>query len=57
MKGHGNLGVSFCANMTLARWNLFGKKIAETINTLTQMGADAVCRCRQLCQPGKLPVL
>lgn len=26
----------------LARWNLFGKKVAETRNTLTQMGIDGV---------------
>ena len=35
------LGGEFIRKYDLARWNIFGKKIAETINTLTQMGADA----------------
>lgn len=35
-------GGEFLRKYDLARWNLLGKKIAETINTLTQMGADAV---------------
>ncbi|HUR67061.1 MAG TPA: RagB/SusD family nutrient uptake outer membrane protein, partial [Chitinophagaceae bacterium] len=35
-------GGEFLRKYDLERWNLYGKKIAETINTLTQMGADAV---------------
>ena len=35
-------GGEFLRKYDLARWNLYGKKVAETINTLTQMGADAV---------------
>jgi starch-binding outer membrane protein, SusD/RagB family len=34
-------GGEFLRKYDLARWNLYGKKVAETINTLTQMGADA----------------
>ncbi|MES2772796.1 MAG: RagB/SusD family nutrient uptake outer membrane protein [Bacteroidota bacterium] len=35
-------GGEFLRKYDLARWNLFGKKVSETINQLTQMGADAV---------------
>jgi hypothetical protein len=35
-------GGEFLRKYDLARWNLYGKKVAETVNTLTQMGADAV---------------
>jgi hypothetical protein len=35
-------GGEFLRKYDLARWNLFGKKVAETVTTLTQMGADAV---------------
>lgn len=35
------LGGEFLRKYDLQRWNLYGKKVAETINTLTQMGADA----------------
>ena len=34
-------GGEFLRKYDLARWNLFSKKVAETITTLTQMGADA----------------
>ncbi|TDH27767.1 RagB/SusD family nutrient uptake outer membrane protein [Segetibacter sp. 3557_3] len=35
-------GGEFLRKYDLARWNLYGKKVAETINAMTQMGADAV---------------
>jgi starch-binding outer membrane protein, SusD/RagB family len=35
-------GGEFLRKYDLARWNLYGEKIAETINTLTQMGQDAI---------------
>jgi hypothetical protein len=35
-------GGEFLRKYDLERWNLYGKKVAETINTLTQMGADAI---------------
>ena len=35
-------GGEFLRKYDLARWNLFGKKVAETVNALTQMGADAI---------------
>ncbi|MEO6732938.1 MAG: RagB/SusD family nutrient uptake outer membrane protein [Ferruginibacter sp.] len=35
-------GGEFLRKYDLARWNLFGKKVAETVTALTQMGADAV---------------
>ena len=34
-------GGEFLRKYDLIRWNLYGKKIAETISTLTQMGEDA----------------
>ncbi|MCW3091706.1 MAG: RagB/SusD domain protein [Ferruginibacter sp.] len=34
-------GGEFLRKYDLARWNLYGKKIVETVNALTQMGADA----------------
>lgn len=36
------LGGEFLRKYDLERWNLFGKKVAETRNTLTQMAQDAV---------------
>jgi len=36
------LGGEMIRKFDLARWNLYGKKIAETRNTLNQMGQDAV---------------
>jgi hypothetical protein len=35
-------GGEFLRKYDLVRWNLYGKKVAETISTLTQMGADAI---------------
>ncbi len=35
-------GGEFLRKYDLARWNLYGKKVAEAITTMTQMGADAV---------------
>lgn len=35
-------GGEFLRKYDLARWNLYGKKVAETINTLTEMGSDAI---------------
>ncbi|WP_276501840.1 RagB/SusD family nutrient uptake outer membrane protein [Terrimonas pollutisoli] len=35
-------GGEFLRKFDLERWNLFGKKVAETRNTLIQMGQDAV---------------
>jgi hypothetical protein len=34
-------GGEFLRKYDLARWNLYGKKVAETVKTLTQMGIDA----------------
>lgn len=34
-------GGEFLRKYDLARWNLYGKKIAETVATVSQMGADA----------------
>jgi len=36
------LGGEFIRKFDLARWNLYAKKVAETRNTLNQMGQDAV---------------
>jgi starch-binding outer membrane protein, SusD/RagB family len=36
------LGGEFQRKFDLARWNLYGKKVAEARNVLTQMGQDAV---------------
>jgi starch-binding outer membrane protein, SusD/RagB family len=36
------LGGEMIRKLDLVRWNLYGKKIAETRNTLNQMGQDAV---------------
>jgi hypothetical protein len=36
------LGGEMVRKFDLVRWNLYGKKIAETRNTLNQMGQDAV---------------
>jgi len=35
-------GGEFLRKYDLERWNLYGKKVAETVNTLTAMGTDAV---------------
>ena len=35
-------GGEFLRKYDLARWNLYSKKVAETVKALTQMGADAV---------------
>ncbi|MEO7313164.1 MAG: RagB/SusD family nutrient uptake outer membrane protein [Chitinophagaceae bacterium] len=35
-------GGEFLRKYDLTRWNLYSKKVAETVSTLTQMGADAV---------------
>ena len=36
------LGGEFLRKYDLERWNLFGKKVADTRNTLIQMGQDAI---------------
>lgn len=36
------LGGEFLRKYDLERWNLYGKKVAETRNTLTQMAQDAI---------------